>query len=134
MNLILFVSDDDRENGPLQDALTGMAPHFRVEKANSRAEIDALSTPALIILDLKLSREPALDLLRWLRTHQRYKQVPVFVLAPRNTDATDAYALGANSCLLKPSAQERPGPIARGIVAYASLIAEPASANSAWAT
>lgn len=123
-NLILLVSDDDRGDSPLKLALTRMAPQFGVELATSRVEIEALRTPALILFDLKLSREPAFELLRWLRTHERYRQIPLFVLTPRTDDVTNAYALGADSCLLRQPSQ-RLGPIAQGIAAYASLIAEP---------
>jgi DNA-binding response OmpR family regulator len=130
-NVILLVSDEDRANCPLQRALTRTAPEFRVELVDSRAGIEALRTPSVILLDL--SQEQALDVLRWLRTDPRYKQVPVFVLAPRTDDVTNAYALGANSCLLKRPAQGLE-PIAQGIAAYASLIAESAPGHSASAT
>jgi DNA-binding response OmpR family regulator len=130
-NSILLVSDDDRADCPLQLALTRTAPQFGVELVNSRAGIEALRTPSVILLDL--SQERALDVLRWLRTDRRYEQVPVFVLSPQTDDVTNAYALGANSCLLKQPAQEGLEPIAQGIAAYASLIAESARGNT-WAT
>jgi CheY-like chemotaxis protein len=84
-----------------------------------------MQTPRLILLDLMLSNESAFDILRWIRTEERYKDVPVFVLAPQvlNMDVKDAYALGANSCFIQKPAPEGLGPIARGIAAYASLIA-----------
>ena len=122
-NVILLVSDEDRADCPLQRALTRTAPEFRVELVDNRAGIEALRTPSVILLDL--SEERALDVLRWLRTDPRYKQVPVFVLAPQADDVTNAYALGANSCLLKQPAQGLE-PIAQGIAAYASLIVESA--------
>ena len=123
-NLILFVSDDDRGDSPLKVALTRMAPQFRVELVTSQVEIEALCNPSLILFDLKLSHEPAFELLRWLRTDQRYRQIPLFVVTPRTDDVTNAYALGADSCLLRQPSQ-RLEPIAQGIAAYASLIAEP---------
>jgi DNA-binding response OmpR family regulator len=127
-NVILLVSDEDRADCPLQRALTRRAPEFRVELVEDRAGIEALRTPSVILLDL--SQDRALDVLRWLRTDPRYKQVPVFVLAPQTDDVINAYALGANSCLLKQSAQGLE-PIAQGIAAYASLIAESAPGNAA---
>jgi DNA-binding response OmpR family regulator len=130
-NVILLVSDEDRALCPLRLALTRTAPEFRVELVDSRAGIEAFRTPSVILLDLPQGR--ALDILRWLRADQRYEQVPVFVLAPRTDDVTNAYALGANSCLLKQPAQGME-PIAQGIAAYASLIAASASGNTAWAT
>ena len=127
-NVILLVSDEDRADCPLQRALTKTAPEFKVELVDNREGIEALRTPSVILLDL--SQERALDVLRWLRTDPRYKQVPVFVLAPRADDVTNAYALGANSCLLKQPAQKLE-PIAEGIAAYASLIAESGRGNAA---
>jgi CheY-like chemotaxis protein len=102
-----------------------------VDLVDSRAGIEALRTPSVILLDL--SKERAFDVLRWLRTDQRYKQVPVFVLTPRTDDVTNAYALGANSCLLKQPSQALE-PIAEGIAAYASLVAESAAQHSGWST
>jgi DNA-binding response OmpR family regulator len=131
-NLILLIGDDDRADRPLKLALARMAPQFRVELVNSRAGIEALRTPSVILLDLKLSREPAFELLRWLRTDHRYKPVPVFALAPHTDDVTNAYALGANSCLLRQPSQGLE-PIAQGIAAYASLLAKPAPGSAAWA-
>ncbi len=127
-NLILLVSDEDRVNCPLERALTKTAPEFRVELVENREGIEALRTPSVILLDL--TEERSLDVLRWLRTDPRYKQVPVFVLAPRADVVSNAYALGANSCLLKQPVQKLE-PIAQGIAAYASLIAESARANTA---
>jgi DNA-binding response OmpR family regulator len=127
-NVILLVSDEDRADCPLKLALTRTAPEFRVELVDSRAGIESLRTPSVILLDL--SQERAFDVLRWLRTDPRYKQVPVFVLAPQTDDVINAYALGANSCLLKQPAQELE-PIAQGIAAYASLIAESVRGNAA---
>jgi hypothetical protein len=128
-NVILLVSDEDRGECPWQRALTRTAPEFRVELVDNRAGIEASRTPSVILLDL--SQEKVLDLLRWLRTDPRYKQVPGFVLAPQADDVTNAYALGANSCFLRQPAQEGLEPIAQGIAAYASLIAESARGNTA---
>ena len=90
-NVILLVSDEDRADCAMQRALTRTAPAFRVELVDSRAGIEAWRTPSVILLDL--SKEWAFDVLRWLRTDQRYQQVPVFVLAPRTGDIANAYAL-----------------------------------------
>ena len=61
-NSILLVSDDDRADCPLQLALTRTAPQFGVELVKSRAGIEALRTPSVILLDL--SQERALEILR----------------------------------------------------------------------
>ena len=68
--------------------------------------------------------EPAFDILRWLRAEPRFKQVPVFVLAPQSVDVNEAYALGANSCFIRNQRDAELEPIMDGIAAYASLIGE----------
>ena len=106
-NLILLVSDDKSTGRQLLPVLARTAaPAFRVEVADSRAGIEALRIPSVILLDLMLSNEPAFDVLRWLRSDRRYKELPVFVLGSEDAShrVNEAYALGANSCLLKDSA------------------------------
>ena len=110
-NLIVLVSDDGSTNREFQLALTKTAPVCRLQLATGRAEIEALHTPSLILLDL--SDEAGFDILRWLRTEQRYKKVPVFALAPPSVDVDDAYALGANSCFLQEPARGGLAPVAR---------------------
>ena len=130
-NVILVISDDRQPDGRLRVALTKTAPQCQVEFAGSRAEIPETHRPALILLDLKLSREPAFDVLRWLRTEQRYRQTPVFVLGSDvvDQDVNEAYSLGANSCLLVRPVSDGFDQIAQGIAAYASLMPSSALPN-----
>lgn len=60
--------------------------------------------PAVILLDLKLPRMNGLEVLAKLRQHARFGPVPVVVLTTSNedTDMQQAYALGANSYIVKP--------------------------------
>ncbi|HXJ14702.1 MAG TPA: hypothetical protein VNH19_20690 [Candidatus Limnocylindrales bacterium] len=126
-NLILLVSDDGGVDRQLRLALARSAPGCHLALATRRAEIEPWHTPGLVLLDLTLAHEPALDILRWFRSEQRYEEVPVFVLAPKTSEVVDAYALGANSCLLHNADRGELGHIAHGIAAYASLIAESGS-------
>ena len=60
-------------------------------------------SPLIVLLDLKLPKVSGLDVLRTLKSHPRYKILPVIVL----TSSTDphemlqAYQLGANSFIMK---------------------------------
>jgi len=130
-NLILVISDDRNPDGPLRLALTKTAPQCQVEFAGSREEIPPAHRPSLILLDLMLSREPAFDVVRWLRTDQRYRHTPVFVLGSEivDQDVNEAYSLGADSCLLMRSVSDGFDQIAQGITTYASLIPSPALPN-----
>lgn len=60
--------------------------------------------PKLILLDLKLPKVSGHEILRALRTHDRYKSVPVVVLTSSNeeTDIVESYKLGVNSYIVKP--------------------------------
>jgi len=60
--------------------------------------------PSLILLDLKLPKKSGLEVLEFLRAQPSLKQTPVIVLtsSQESSDIERAYALGANSYLLKP--------------------------------
>jgi CheY-like chemotaxis protein len=60
--------------------------------------------PVVILLDLKLPRVSGLDVLRQLKAHADYGRIPVVVLTTsrEDTDVATAYALGANSYIVKP--------------------------------
>ena len=60
--------------------------------------------PGLVLLDLKLPRKSGLDVLAWLRDQPHLQTIPVVVLtsSKQSRDLEAAYALGANSYLVKP--------------------------------
>ncbi|MCA1856788.1 response regulator [Massilia oculi] len=62
--------------------------------------------PALVLLDLKLPKRSGLAVLRWIRSQPALATTPVVVLtsSSEDEDIQKAYALGANSYLLKPVA------------------------------
>jgi CheY-like chemotaxis protein len=122
-SLILLVSDDGDTDRRLRTAFTTIAPDYSVGIARSRKEIEASHPPHLFLLDLMLSCESSLDLLRWLRGEPRYEQTPVFVLSSDTApdEINQAYALGANSCLLTNTQPEGLERIARGIVTYTNF-------------
>jgi CheY-like chemotaxis protein len=77
--------------------------------------------PALILLDLKMPRATGFEILKWIRAHPEWKQVPVVVLSGSELqeDVRQAYAFGANSYLVKPL----------GLEALVSLVK---SINTVW--
>ena len=121
---IVLISDDSSTNHRLRVALERAAPEFSFGVVRSREELQALHTPSVILLDLMLSYERPFDLLRWLRSQQRFDQIPVFALGSDvlEHDIDEAYALGANSCLLNTTTPEVVDQIARGIAGYAGLV------------
>ena len=60
-------------------------------------------TPIVILLDLNLPKLSGLEVLNVLKTHPRYKILPIVVLTSSNLqdDIQKAYELGANSYILK---------------------------------
>jgi DNA-binding response OmpR family regulator len=121
---ILVISEDHRLERELRQALSGVDEGSAVTIARSRKEAETSRGADLVLLDLALSAEKPVEILRWLRTEPTYRAVPVFALGSDTLadDVTQAYALGANACLLKD-----PGPtgfqkLARAISTYASLI------------
>ena len=67
-------------------------------------DCDRYPIPILILLDLKLPRCSGFQVLTWLRNESNLKHLPVVVLtsSEQQVDIDRAYALGANSYLVKP--------------------------------
>lgn len=65
---------------------------------------DGAALPVVILLDLKLPRVSGLEVLRRLKGHARFANVPVVVLTTsrEDGDVQAAYALGVNSYIVKP--------------------------------
>jgi CheY-like chemotaxis protein len=84
------------------------------------ANRNAHPLPILVLLDLKLPYIPGLEVLRWLRARPELRNLIVVVLtsSDHQADVQQAYALGANSFLSKPSnPDELPGLI-QSVVDY----------------
>jgi len=61
--------------------------------------------PALMLLDLKLPRMSGCEVLKWLRAQPELRRLPVIMLTSScdHADVNEAYDLGANSYLVKPT-------------------------------
>jgi CheY-like chemotaxis protein len=80
--------------------------------------------PVLILLDLKLPKVSGLDVLRRLKTHPRYRTIPIVVLTTSSDDGDIrmAYSLGANSYIVKPVNFEKFLDMAAQLDVYWNLI------------
>ena len=83
--------------------------------------------PVAILLDLKLPRVDGLEVLRRLKTHERFRSLPVVVLtsSAEDRDIETAYRLGANSYIVKPVDFAKFLDVATQIELYWCLINEP---------
>src|SRR5215469_6820236 len=80
--------------------------------------------PSIIFVDLKLPGIDGFDFLRWLRSHRLLKTAFIVILSATGDLVTvqAAYALGANSFLVKPC---RPADLENLIVCYPKMWMRP---------
>jgi hypothetical protein len=83
--------------------------------------------PVVILLDLKLPKVPGLDVLRRLKAHPQFRNVPVVVLtsSTEDRDVEAAYALGGNSYIVKPVSFEKFVQVAEQIEVYWTVLNKP---------
>ena len=80
----------------------------------------ASDLPAVIILDLNMPQMDGFEFLRRVKAEERLAAIPVVVLTTSqfDRDLTQSYALGASSCLTKPSDFEQLVKIAAEVDQY----------------
>src|SRR5690349_17839940 len=68
------------------------------------ADREQFPLPQLVLLDLKVPRLSGFDVLRWIRSEEQFRRLPVVVLSAcsHEADIQRCYELGANSYLFKP--------------------------------
>lgn len=105
---VLLVEDSEDDVLFVRRAFRGVGREVRLRVAPdgeaALAALEAERPPDLVLLDLKLPRLGGLEVLRWLRARPGGAFVPVVVLTASHEpgDVRGAYALGANSYLVKP--------------------------------
>lgn len=107
-NHILLIDDDEDERVLLEMALrncikrTCVHQVMQFEEAITFADTFS-SIPALIFLDLRLPEISGLDILTWIRNHNRLKDVPVVVWshAASDDDIEKTHLQGGNFYLSK---------------------------------
>jgi CheY-like chemotaxis protein len=117
MKTILQVEDDPNDvfflqkamskagvTNPIQVAKDGQQAIDYLQGAGEFADREKFPFPCLVLLDLKLPYVMGLDVLRWIRQRSGLELVVVLLTASGEAaDIADAYRLGANAFLVKPS-------------------------------
>ncbi len=70
---------------------------------NQLRALEKAELPSMILLDLKMPKVDGLQVLKWIRGHEKTKSIPVvmFSTSDDEQDIADSYELGANSYVLK---------------------------------
>jgi len=70
----------------------------------SYAGRDINQVPKVILIDLKMPKVSGLEVLKQIKSDPRIKMIPVVILtsSAEDPDIKEAYALGANSYIVKP--------------------------------
>jgi two-component system, response regulator len=94
------------------------------------AQREGAPLPSLILLDLKLPKIDGLDVLRRLKSEERTRRTPVVMLTSsrERTDVQEAYAIGANSYIVKPVEFDKFLDVTRQLGMYWLVFNEPAQA------
>jgi CheY-like chemotaxis protein len=110
---LVVIDDDEDDQFLIQMAFQAEANRYAFDFISDARGINqqlaALGrVPDLIFLDLNMPPISGFDVLRDLKQGSGFRQVPVIVLSTSNDekDVQRCYALGANTYLVKPTAQE----------------------------
>jgi CheY-like chemotaxis protein len=130
---LLLVEDDENDVFFLRRALQSAGAPVQLHVApDGRQALDYLQgrngfedravhpLPTLVLLDLKVPYVSGLDVLRQIRSDPKLRRliVVVFTSSSLDSDVVQAYEIGANSFLVKPSRLEEQKELAAMIVRY----------------
>jgi two-component system chemotaxis response regulator CheY len=103
---ILLVDDSPTIRRMVTASLRDIPDVHFIEAGNGLEAIEklALAPVALVVLDLNMPDMHGLEVLKFLRSHQRYRAVPVLVVTTRGDEASRAAAMaaGASAYMNKP--------------------------------
>lgn len=106
MPTILVVDDSPTIRRMVKASLGAVPNAVLIEAASGLQAIEALAVTAvdLVVLDLNMPDMHGLDVLRFVRSHDHYKDVPVMVLTTRGdgTSRDSALQAGASAYMTKP--------------------------------
>jgi CheY-like chemotaxis protein len=139
---VLLVEDDPNDRMIVEHAFERTSPGVRVcmapdgEEAVSYllgvgayANRGTYPLPEVILLDLKLPKKSGLEVLEWIREQPDLRLIPVLILSSSQErgDIDLAYALGANSYLVKQVDIQAVRRLVKGIATYSAVVPKRAS-------
>ncbi len=107
MKQILIVDDSPTIRRMVRASLTRFFPTVEfLEAASGLEAIErlAISAVGLVVLDLNMPDMHGLEVLQFIRSHQKYRLTPIIVLTTRGDDSSRSAAMqaGATMYLTKP--------------------------------
>jgi two-component system chemotaxis response regulator CheY len=106
MRTILVVDDSPTIRKMVRAALGSLTDVGFIEASSGLQAIETLAIHPvrMVVLDLNMPDMHGLDVLRFLRSHNQYRNLPVMVLTTRGDEASREEVLeaGASSYLTKP--------------------------------
>ena len=121
---ILIVDDDADDREIVKDAFINASnAHEYIFLENGDKLLEYLENnagnglPSLILMDLNMPGKDGRDILREIKTDQRFLPIPtiVFTTSSSDKDKTTSYSLGANCFLTKPDTFQRLVALAKSI-------------------
>ena len=135
MNTILIVDDSPTIRKMVKASLGELPGAAFTEAASGLQAIETLAvTPVhLVVLDLNMPDMHGLDVLRFVRSHDHYKDVPVMVLTTRGDKVSRDTALqaGASAYMTKPFSPSALVSSVTELLALARAHGAPNSSNKA---
>jgi two-component system, response regulator len=141
---MIIVEDNRHDAEMVLDALQELKMNVKVEVLQDGAEAvkyffapaskfngEKIQLPRLVLLDLKLPKFNGLEVLKMMKSNEKTKYMPVVIFTSSNEekDRIAAYALGANSYLVKPLSADELSEYIRRIVNYWVKLNLPADLN-----
>ena len=106
MQTILVVDDSPTIRRMVRTALGSLSDVTFAEAGSGLQAIETLAVQPVqaVLLDLNMPDMHGLDVLKFLRSHQQYRELPVMILTTRGDDTSRDAALqaGASAYMTKP--------------------------------
>src|SRR5688572_4581324 len=106
MDTILVVDDSPTIRRMVRAALGSLGDATFIEAGSGLRAIEVLGMESvqMVVLDLNMPDMHGLDVIRFLRSHDRYRDLPVIVLTTRGDERSRKLAIdaGASAYLTKP--------------------------------